>query len=487
MALFFEDASKVTKKQIYIPNNAKKVFKAMGDIYKPYIDKNVDGSKIMKSLASDKQYNKKGKTSNANGKNKMDSVSVEDAKVRLHRQDKLNPNSIEYQLYGGKLAHDILKKGVENARGVKTVDAVKPPKPTISNISKQLNDTSKDNVKAPNGAIKLKEGYYDDENMHPFYDYLEDYDERYVLSQFAQDPHGKESWGVLINPSMYEKALQEFTRLGYLDKFPSRYVYQWMGIIMRNTAILIANTNLAGHGTNHDHDAVQEFFESFYPNREVLSNGEDDIWVEISQKELLSFYQKKEVKIPLDESNGVHKDGQYDLFYDQDQVDAYDAKKSELEASKAMEKKNASLRKRIETVIRYINDNDKTHTIEERDGKYYVGCDDNEALWDIGFFDWMQMPDGSDAYSDFGIEPLMNVIDEYRADLAPEKVLVIVNKALDVYHQRGDMASIFIQGGSEALSSISEEIAISKGGKKIYIRENQLITLNDAKKRTDMP
>ena len=239
MALFFEDASKVTKKQIYIPNNAKKVFKAMGDIYKPYIDKNVDGSKIMKSLASDKQYNKKGKTSNANGKNKMDSVSVEDAKVRLHRQDKLNPNSIEYQLYGGKLAHDILKKGVENARGVKTVDAVKPPKPTISNVSKQLNDTSKDNVKAPNGAIKLKEGYYDDENMHPFYDYLEDYDERYVLNQFAQDPHGKESWGVLINPSMYEKALQEFTRLGYLDKFPSRYVYQWMGIIMLIMLFLI--------------------------------------------------------------------------------------------------------------------------------------------------------------------------------------------------------------------------------------------------------
>ena len=99
----------------------------------------------------------------------------------------------------------------------------------------------------------------------------------------------------------------------------------------------------------------------------------------------------------------------------------------------------------------------------------------------------MQMPDGSDAYSDFGIEPLMDVIDEYRADLAPEKVLVIVNKALDVYHQRGDMASIFIQGGSEALSNISEEIAISKGGKKIYIRENQLITLNDTKKWTDMP
>ena len=140
MALIFEDSEKVTKKQIYIPQNAKKVFKAMGKIYKPYIDKNLDGSKIMKSLSSDTQYNKKGDTSNKNGQKKHDSVSVEDAKVRLHRQEKLNPNSVEYQLYGGQLAHDILKKGIERARGVKTVDAVKPPKPTVSkpNVSKDL-------------------------------------------------------------------------------------------------------------------------------------------------------------------------------------------------------------------------------------------------------------------------------------------------------------------------------------------------------------
>lgn len=110
MALIFEDSEKVTKKQIYIPQNAKKIFKAMGKIYKPYVDKNLDGSKIMKSLSSETQYNKKGDTSNKNGLKKHDSVSVEDAKVRLHRQEKLNPNSVEYQLYGGQLAHDILKK-----------------------------------------------------------------------------------------------------------------------------------------------------------------------------------------------------------------------------------------------------------------------------------------------------------------------------------------------------------------------------------------
>ena len=56
MALIFEDSEKVTKKQIPIPQNAKKVFKAMKKVYEPYIDKNINGSKILKSLGSDKKY-----------------------------------------------------------------------------------------------------------------------------------------------------------------------------------------------------------------------------------------------------------------------------------------------------------------------------------------------------------------------------------------------------------------------------------------------
>ena len=92
------------------------------------------------------------------------------------------------------------------------------------------------------------------------------------------------------------------------------------------------------------------------------------------------------------------------------------------------------------------------------------------------------MPDGSDAWSDYGLEPLMEIINEYNSDLSPEKVIVIVNKALDVYHQRGDMASIFVEGGTKALNKISE----SKS-KKIYIRENQLLKLNAVTERTDLP
>ena len=479
MALIFEDSEKVTKKQIYIPQNAKKVFKAMGKIYKPYIDKNLDGSKIMKSLSSDTQYNKKGDTSKKNGQKKHDSVSVEDAKVRLHRQEKLNPNSVEYQLYGGQLAHDILKKGIEGARGVKTVDAVKPPKPTISkpNVSKDLKkDRSK--MKLSNPKIKLESRKINESSYEesPFYEYLEEYDESYVLNRFAENPHGKQDWGVLINPSMYEKALQEFTRYGYFQRFPTKYVYQWMGIIMKNTAILIANTSLAGHANGFNYETVFDFIETYYDDRDAFLEENDKIWVEISEKEILSFISNDEVKFPINEENGIHKDGQYDLFMNQAQVDAYDKKREELKSSRLKAKRDASYKKKIQTAINNINQDNHTYNIESKDGKYYIVSDMFDFLNDIGLYDWMVMPDGSDAWSDFGLEPLMEIIKEYNSDLSPEKVIVIVNKALDVYHQRGDMASIFVEGGTKALSKISE--CKENKARKIYIRENQLLRLN---------
>lgn len=479
MALIFEDSEKVTKKQIYIPQNAKKVFKAMGKIYKPYIDKNLDGSKIMKSLSSDTQYNKKGDTSKKNGKKKHDSVSVEDAKVRLHRQEKLNPNSVEYQLYGGQLAHDILKKGIEGARGVKTVDAVKPPKPTISkpNVSKDLKkDRSK--MKLSNPKIKLESRKINESSYEesPFYEYLEEYDESYVLNRFAENPHGKQDWGVLINPSMYEKALQEFTRYGYFQRFPTKYVYQWMGIIMKNTAILIANTSLAGHANGFNYETVFDFIETYYDDRDAFLEENDKIWVEISEKEILSFISNDEVKFPINEENGIHKDGQYDLFMNQAQVDAYDKKKEELKSARLKAKRDASYKKKVQTAINNINQDNHTYNIESKNGKYYIVSDMFDFLNDIGLYEWMVMPDGSDAWSDYGLEPLMEIIKEYNSDLSPEEVIVIVNKALDVYHQRGDMASIFVEGGTRALSKISE--CKENKARKIYIRENQLLRLN---------
>ena len=223
----------------------------------------------------------------------------------------------------------------------------------IINLSKSQYNILFENIKSRN--IHINES--SDEDWPIYYDYLTDYDAYYVLSEFFNNPQGKQDWGVLINPGMYKKALSEFTKYGKLINFPSKYVYQWMGIIMKNTAILRANTDLAGHSSQ-------------FPGYEVAEYAEN--------------------------------------------IDGIEIEPDYGEGSKWLEEK--------------------------------------------GLYDWMQMPDGSDAWSDYGLDPLEIIFAEYDEDLPPEKVLVLVNRALDVYHQRGDMASIFVQGGSKALSNISENI-----------------------------
>lgn len=153
MAIIFEDSQKITKKQIPIPQNAKKVFKTMEKIYEPYLDKNVPGSKILKSLAADKKYNKKGVNSKTNGNEiKQDSVNVDDAKVRLHRMNKLPKNSVGYQLNGGELAANIYRDGIQRARSQEKVSPVDPPKPT-SNAKVKPSDVKQKKISTPNGDI----------------------------------------------------------------------------------------------------------------------------------------------------------------------------------------------------------------------------------------------------------------------------------------------------------------------------------------------
>lgn len=86
---------------------------------------------------------------------------------------------------------------------------------------------------------------------------------------------------------------------------------------------------------------------------------------------------------------------------------------------------------------------------------------DMAVLWklleDKGFFDKAALPDGSPAWSDYGLRPLWEIIGEYHEGMSAEQVLVLINKALDVYHQNGDLASAFIKGGAETAEKISND------------------------------
>lgn len=374
MALIIEDSQKVTQRKIPVPKNTQKIFSALYNALEPNMGKN--NLKNLKNLATDKTYNKKGINTKTNGKEQgVNYVNVDVAKMRKSRW----PNDpLQQMMQGGQLAYDLYDKGIERARSQEKVQPVEPPKPT-SDADVKPSDVKVKQIELPSGTISYNENRQIKEDVdeeHPYYEYMEEYDAYYVLTEFFDNPNGKQDWGVLINPEMYAKALREFTQYGKLVNFPSKYVYQWMGIIMKNTTILNVNTELAGHSMG-------------FPGYEVAEFAE--------------------------------------------QIDGIEIGHDYREGSKWLEEK--------------------------------------------GLYDWMQMPDGSNAWSDYGIKPLWKIFEEYRDDLPPEKVLVLVNRALDVYHQRGDMASIFIQGGSQALSRIAEEI--ERKGKKIYITEKQIIKLKN--------
>lgn len=218
-----------------------------------------------------------------------------------------------------------------------------------------------------------------------YYDVMDEYGLRYVLDSFLENPQGKQKWQPLINPSMYHKALEEFTKFGKIEKFPTKYIYQWMGIIMRNTAQLRANTELAGHTQLFPYEEFSDFLSSYFGNED---------W-------------------------NIENDN-----------------------------------------VCYIDENGELQEINIFDFCY-----------NIGLYDWMQAPDGSDAWSDYGLNPIEKLISEYDENQSPEEVLVIINKILDIYHCRGDLASLFVNGGSKALTQVSNGLGENK---IIYITKSQV-------------
>lgn len=367
MALIFEDENKTLgKKQFKVPDKIVNQLKLTRNLFDKYSTSK--GYKRINSILDD-DYNKRSKKKDKihNGDK---TISGSDAKKIAHEKEhgqiSNNPNDLNNIFT--KPLFPWLNDALRSARtSVKKVKAV-PPVPKLEKEPTKPEDVNKP-LKMGNATVRLTENSI-------YYEYVENYGVWYVLSEFFNNPQGKQNWGVLINPDMYSKALREFTQYGKLIKFPTKYVYQWMGIIMKNTAILEANTELAGHSMGFPYYEVQDFAE-----REGVKLNDD-----------------------------------------------------------------------------------------------YGECVD--WLNDKGLYDWMQMPDGSEAWSDYGIKPLWNIIEEYNENLPPEKVLVLVNKALDVVHMRGDMASIFIQGGSETLSKISEEV---KRNKKVIIKEDKLLLLKSLK------
>ena len=439
MALFIgEDSKKLNKRQIIIPDAvADKLHQNMNMYSK---DKTSDGYKRLKALTDD-SYNKRSNRKDAQHNDKM-TVSFGDAKRIVHDMSHMtqSPKNKEFNMIGGYDTLYTLKNGLKQARSsVKQVN----PVPEVPKLEKNplKPDDPKDDIKM--GSLNV----HINESLDDFYeDYYYEYGISTVLNDFLENPTAKQDWGVLIDPSQYKKALTEFTRFGRFTSFPTQKVYQWMGIIMRNTAKLIANTVLIGHSDSPiDLYDFQDFLETYL--------GEN--FVGIRDNCILQRVNEEFV----------------DEQCERDYVDISEAK-------------NLSQKIAIYNEKMMLRDNRFSIT---NNGDIQFSEDYIDFFDRIGFYDTMILPDGSDAFSDYGLDPLLEIISKYNNNLQPEEVIVLVNKCLDIYHRRGDLASAFIVGGSKSLSWISENVEKINGKKTIYLTEKQLKLIKEYHNQLKIP
>lgn len=294
----------------------------------------------------------------------------------------------------------------------------------------------------------------DEEMMYSYYD---KYNEWYILDMFANRTTERMHWN-LIKPSMYKKALEEFTRTGRISTFPERYIYQWIGIILRNTCYINAITILAGHADySPDYDSIESPMDQILrPFGMSVVESDRDMVLNLSEEALRMVLRYKDnvfIEGKRLNEESMHSDGQLNAIYTQKETGQFDrneaiSRKCNPEVVKAIEEHN--------------KDNASMTISISKDGDFLGTIDFYELLDELEFFDWAVLPDGGDAFSDYGLQPLFNVCLEYNEDSTPEETLVIINKALDIYHQRSDLAAAFIEGGSSSLTAISESIRRNK-------------------------
>ena len=74
-----------------------------------------------------------------------------------------------------------------------------------------------------------------------------------------------------------------------------------------------------------------------------------------------------------------------------------------------------------------------------------------------------------DKYSDYALKPLQNIAAQLMTAKTPEEKLLLVDQALNVIHQRGDIAAIFVEGGEKTLTYLFE-----RGTKTAFNLTNKL-------------
>lgn len=196
-----------------------------------------------------------------------------------------------------------------------------------------------------------------------------------------------------IKPTQFHTALNDYIKFGQLTRFPTKYVYRWKGIMVEGVAMLEVLTAIHGHSEHFPYD---EFYDTFN-------------YCETCQTDQYNLFTGE-----LDDETSK---GEYDVW---------------------------AMNRFKETNNRdYLKENDWSIIYEFLDD--YKNIDDY-----VPFFE-----SGHAVMSDFGLRPLQELANELMSQDEPNEMLQTIYKMLEITHPRGDLAELFIEGGSDSLAQIS--------------------------------
>lgn len=125
--------------------------------------------------------------------------------------------------------------------------------------------------------------HYLNEDYNNMYDWYEFKDEnmREILSSIKD----KEFYRLRKIPAMpYKRALEEFVKFRFFNRFPVKYIYQWKNIVLENIATLHNTTQLMGHGNDYPYDEFYDVFDYNYDTGEEY-DGEYSKWAKQKAEE----------------------------------------------------------------------------------------------------------------------------------------------------------------------------------------------------------
>jgi hypothetical protein len=105
----------------------------------------------------------------------------------------------------------------------------------------------------------------------------------------------------------------------------------------------------------------------------------------------------------------------------------------------------------VTTVLSGHSSEDNRPEAEDHFGRAFT-----DKEWDA-LLDMLEDEKGNYLLSDYGMKPLEALYTRLHRARTPEEQLQVVDRVLNVVHQRSDLAALFIQGGSATLNRIASQ------------------------------